>query len=130
MGVVLSVDDDDFVLELLWDIFDKEDIELMQASNAIDAIEIACSEQVDVAILDVSMPHFNGLELQQILYQINPNTKIVFLSSENDNQARNDAIKSGAVAFYSKPFDRKDLVQTVKKCRNDMTLLRRRNKVS
>jgi DNA-binding NtrC family response regulator len=113
MGIILSVDDDHIVLELLEDVFVKEGIEIIQADNSIDAIEIANEYTVDVAILDISLPHINGFELQQALHQLDAFTKVIFLSSQMNKNTLFRAIRGGAADFHQKPFIPDDLVRSV-----------------
>ena len=68
-----------------------------------------------VAILDVSMPQMNGLEVQACLRRDSPETRIIFISGRDDPPARRAALDAGALAFLAKPFKDDVMVQLVQK---------------
>ena len=68
-----------------------------------------------VAILDVWMPGMNGLEVQAVLRNDSPETRIIFISGRDDPSVRQTALEAGAFGFLSKPFDDEVLLQLVRK---------------
>lgn len=66
-----------------------------------------------VAVLDVWMPHVNGLEVQARLQQESPETRIIFITGRDDLIVRKAAVDAGAFAFLTKPFEDENLVQVV-----------------
>ena len=68
-----------------------------------------------VAILDVWMPDMNGLEVQEVLREDSPQTRIIFISGRDDPSVRQTALEAGAFGFLSKPFDDEVLLQLVRK---------------
>ena len=114
MGIIISVDDDPVVQDLLTEVFSEEDIKIYSINNAFEALEIASSHDVDVAILDISMPQMNGFEIQMALNQIDPYTKIIFLSTQMNKNTLLRAIRSGTSDFFAKPFVPKELIESVK----------------
>jgi FixJ family two-component response regulator len=67
----------------------------------------------DVLILDLRMPGINGLELQSHLAASRHAVPIVFISALEDERAKSRAMAAGAVAFFHKPFDEKDLLGAI-----------------
>ena len=67
-----------------------------------------------VAILDVWMPDMNGLEVQSVLRNDSPETRIIFISGRADPSVRQTALESGAFGFLSKPFDDEVFLQLVR----------------
>ena len=67
-----------------------------------------------VAVLDVWMPHMNGLEMQACLRRDSPETRTIFISERDDPLVRQTALDVGAVAFLAKPFDDENLVRLVR----------------
>ncbi|MFP4460190.1 MAG: response regulator [Candidatus Zixiibacteriota bacterium] len=130
MGIILSVDDDHIILELLTELFTKVGLELITADNSIDAIEIANTRNVDVAILDISLPHIDGFELQQALRQLDPFTRIIFLSSQMNKKTMYRAMHAGAVDFHQKPFLHDELVKSVLKHQTQVQNYRKLSKAS
>lgn len=67
----------------------------------------------DVLILDLRMPGMNGLDLQSHLAASGHTVPIVFISAHEDESAESRALAVGAVAFFHKPFDEKDLLGAI-----------------
>ena len=65
-------------------------------------------------ILDVLMPGMNGLQLQRELASAGHGIPIVFVTSHEDSESRRRAMRAGAIAFLSKPFNDEQLLQTVR----------------
>lgn len=57
------------------------------------------------------MPLLSGIDTMKEVLKLNNKTKIIFTSA--DSYIGNQALQLGARAFLSKPFDIKDLLQTV-----------------
>jgi FixJ family two-component response regulator len=55
-----------------------------------------------VAVIDVSMPRMNGLEVQRRLCRLSPATRVVFLTGKDDPAVRLEALAAGASAFFLK----------------------------
>ena len=55
-----------------------------------------------VAVIDISMPIMHGLEVQQRLSRLSPNTRVIVFSGKDDPSVRNNALAAGAVAFILK----------------------------
>ncbi len=125
MGILMSVDDDRIVRKLISDVFDAEGIEIVTARNPIEALEIASENEVDVAILDIDMPFMSGFELQLKLHEIDPFTKVIFLSSQMNRATLLRAMRGGACDFHKKPFIPDDLVESVLKQREQVIKFRK-----
>jgi FixJ family two-component response regulator len=67
----------------------------------------------DCLILDIRMPSIGGLELQRTLAARNYRIPIIFITSYDSDDARNQAFQAGAVGFLSKPFSQEALSQAV-----------------
>lgn len=68
-----------------------------------------------VVVLDVWMPQMNGLEVQALLSENSPETRIIFISGRDDPSVRQAALDAGAFAFLAKPFEDEVLVQLIHK---------------
>jgi FixJ family two-component response regulator len=64
-------------------------------------------------ILDLRMPGMSGLELQRRLISCNCQVPIIFLTAHNDEQARAQAIRAGAIDFLVKPFREESLIRYI-----------------
>ena len=75
-------------------------------------------EEPDLLILDVRMPGMNGLELQNHLAVSGRPIPIVFITAHENAIAKTTALAAGAVAFFQKPFDEKDLLGAIQHALN------------
>jgi FixJ family two-component response regulator len=64
-------------------------------------------------VLDVAMPHINGLELHQMLAARGSDLPVIFLTGHGDIPMTVRAIKQGAVNFLTKPVRGKDLIAAI-----------------
>jgi len=100
---VLVVDDIRVIRELLAKYLDRLGFATCVASDGQEALEVFQSEQPDLLISDVRMPHMNGYELTRQVREIS-NIPIVIMTAESDHleNDREAAIDAGADAFYVK----------------------------
>jgi FixJ family two-component response regulator len=65
-------------------------------------------------ILDVQMPGLSGLDLQRELARCEPQLPIVFITGHGDIPMSVQAMKAGAVGFFTKPFRNQDLLDAIR----------------
>ena len=94
--------------------------ELSEARNGKEAVEIFRQKAPDVAVLDIVMDPMGGVAAAYEIRQIDPNAKIIFISSHYaPADASFIARLLGAGAFVSKPEAGKLLVPTIKRVLNE-----------
>jgi FixJ family two-component response regulator len=79
------------------------------ARNFLDSPEFP---NVSCAILDVSMPGMDGLELQRHLIAEHP-IPIIFITDLRDARTREEAVRAGAIGFLNKPVSEETLIDTL-----------------
>ena len=102
---ILLVDDEELQLLRLVNTVKSvlKDEELLSISNPDKALEEAKKNRIDLAFLDIEMPHMNGIQLAKKLKAINPQTKVIFVTAY-DNYAL-DAFKVHASGYVTKPVN-------------------------
>ena len=80
-------------------------LNVMDAKDADEAIELLSQNKVGRAVLDLKMPGRSGLELLTELKQVSPDTEVVILTGYGSIANAVEAIKLGAVNYVSKPAD-------------------------
>jgi two-component system nitrate/nitrite response regulator NarL len=73
-----------------------------EAGDGLEAIKKAGVLRPDVVLLDIGMPHLNGIEAAKEIRQASPNSNIIFLTQESDSDVRRAALATGAVAYVLK----------------------------
>ena len=79
------------------------------ARNFLDSPQIP---NVSCAILDVSMPGMDGLELQRHLAATHP-IPIIFITDLRDAKTREHAVQAGAISFLNKPVSEETLIDAL-----------------
>ena len=81
----------------------KEDIAIVdEAVNGIEVLDIAEKTPVDVYLLDVEMPHLNGIETAERLLKKDPKAKIIILSIHDSRIFVNRALRCGVKGYILK----------------------------
>ncbi len=116
---VLLADDHAVVRSGLRAVLDSEpDIEVVaEATDGTEAIEKALASEVDLAILDVSMPRLTGLQVTAELHRRRPGMRILILSVHDSEQYFFEALKAGASGYVLKTAANRDLIDA---CRASM----------
>jgi two-component system response regulator (stage 0 sporulation protein A) len=84
------------------------------AHNGVAGIELIRNEQPDVVLLDLIMPHSDGLSLLEQLYHENYNTKVLMLTAFGKDEIIKKAQELGASYFLLKPFEFSQLLETIR----------------
>lgn len=104
---VLVVDDDEELVELLVDVFDKDGrFDTRVANNGFDAGMMVREFRPDLVVLDVMLPDINGKEVCQRVRQDDSleAVKIICISGMVEQDKVKDLIDAGADDFMNKPF--------------------------
>ena len=114
-NLVLVVDDDASVRKALERLLRSADYDVRMYSSAEEFLADASPSVPACAILDLTMPGLNGLQLQSRLADDRTECGIVFLTGHGDMESAVQAMKHGAVDFLSKPIDETRLLAAVDK---------------
>lgn len=111
--MVFLIDDEPSVLKALTRVIGATGFRTASFSSPQSFLEQYEPAARGCIVLDVSMPGFTGLELQQALIEKNCSLPIVFLTGRGDIPTSVRAMKHGAVDFLTKPVDDDDLIAAV-----------------
>jgi DNA-binding NarL/FixJ family response regulator len=75
---------------------------IAEAGNGCEAIEKAAQLHPDVVLLDIGMPLLDGLEAAPRIRRASPDSKIIFITQEQDNDIRTAALATGAAGYLLK----------------------------
>ena len=116
---ILLADDHELVRSGLKLVLDSEpDLEVVaEASDGEEALKIAISAEIDLAVLDVSMPRLTGLQVAAELQQPPPRLHTLMLSVHDNEQYFFEALKAGASGYVLKSEANRDLIEA---CRGAM----------
>lgn len=106
---VLVVDDDDRIRSLLSRYLRDNGFIVATAKDGNDAIDVLKCAYFDILVVDVMMPHKNGLELTKELRSTSE-LPILLLTALGEVDDRIKGLECGADDYLSKPFEPKELV--------------------
>jgi len=96
----------------------ESDLEVVaEAGDGAEAVEQALAEEVDLAILDVTMPRLTGIQAAQELSRRRPQTRLLILSMHDSEEYFFEALRAGASGYVLKSAADRDLVEA---CRATM----------
>lgn len=112
---ILIVDDQFLILESIKAILEHETkIEIVgTAQDGQAAISLVKKLRPDILLIDIEMPKMNGIKATKYIRKYMPNTKIIVLTSHNDQDYIAEALLAGASGYLLKDSLIKDLKQAI-----------------
>jgi two-component system cell cycle sensor histidine kinase/response regulator CckA len=113
---ILLVDDEQALRDLGSRFLSEAGYRTLLAANGEEALEVyrARKDEIDLVIMDLSMPGMGGHKCLQEILAINPQAKVVIASGYSANGQAKVALESGAASYVAKPFRLIDLLVTVR----------------
>ncbi len=112
---LLYVEDDEIVRENLRQIFEVYFDVVLLSDNGNDALEIYNHNHIDVAILDISIPGINGLNLASKIREKDDDIILFIISAHSDQEKLLQAVNLRLFAYLLKPVMHKDIVSNIEK---------------
>jgi DNA-binding NarL/FixJ family response regulator len=75
---------------------------VVEASDGLEAVQIAPELNPDLVLLDLGLPNLNGIEVAHRLCKTVPDAKVIFLSQETDEEVVRAALSNGAKGYVVK----------------------------
>ncbi|MFN8109154.1 MAG: response regulator [Thermoleophilia bacterium] len=109
--VVLVADDDEDVLELVAFRLRRAGYLTLTARNGREALDVARAQHPDLAVLDISMPEVDGLEVTRSLrgHRDTSEMPIILLTARSQERDVRAGIEAGADTYIRKPFSHREL---------------------
>jgi DNA-binding NtrC family response regulator len=80
-------------------------------------------EDFDIALIDMTMPGIDGLDLLEIIKNISPRTECIMVTAVNEARIAVECLKKGAYDYLLKPVSREDLIFSTKRALEKMRLV-------
>ncbi|WP_332634041.1 response regulator transcription factor [Halalkalibacter flavus] len=113
MNKILVVDDDSHIRKLIRVYLENSQFSVLEASDGKEALELLAHEQVDLAIVDVMMPHIDGIELTTDIRSF-LNIPILMVTAKGESQDKVKGFNAGTDDYLVKPFDPVELILRIK----------------
>src|SRR5437588_428052 len=111
---VLVVDDNDGFRESLIALLVSGGLVVVgEASSGRDALELAADLEPDIVLMDVRMPHMDGVETTRRLKAATPSIRVVALTAQEDDATVREMLVAGASGYVTKNADGEDILDAV-----------------
>jgi PAS domain S-box-containing protein len=113
--LVLIIDDEDDVRNVTAEILELSGIETIQAINGANGLELFRRhvDDLDLVLLDLSMPGMGGEEVAKQIWQLKPTTPITMLSGYDQHEVVRRLGQSHNLSFLQKPYSMDGLLQEI-----------------
>jgi response regulator NasT len=113
MARVLIAEDETIIRLDLAEMLERAGYEVCaQARDGVEAVDLAASEQPDLAVLDVKMPRLDGIEAARRIMDERP-IPIVMLTAYGQEELVSRAVEAGVFGYLVKPFRETDLLPAI-----------------
>ena len=114
---ILLVDDEDMVAYAIEQELTSLGAELAREGSVQRALERFPRFQPDIAVIDLSLPDGNGMELMRKWHKDDPQLLSIVITAHADVDSAIEAVRLGAFNYLKKPFRMEELVQVVERAR-------------
>jgi DNA-binding response OmpR family regulator len=110
---ILVVDDEPRIAEIARDYLERAGYAVTTASNGVDALASARTKRPDLIVLDLGLPHVDGLDVTRTLRKAS-NVPIIMLTARVEESDKLVGLELGADDYITKPFSPRELVARVR----------------
>lgn len=118
---IIIADDEDKICQLIYKLVDWDSIEMEVvgiAHNGIEALELVKLHKPDIAITDIRMPGYDGLEFISKAKEVNPYIEFIIISGYQHFEYAQRAIRYGVSDYLLKPIKKDELITTLTKMKD------------
>lgn len=122
-ATILALDDERSMLLTYQNILKKK-YNIITTPSTPEALKHLNRENIDVVLLDIRMPRINGIEAFKRIRTLKPSMEIVMVTASNEALDAVEALKLGAFDYILKPFELKQLIDSIEKALKKRALIR------
>jgi DNA-binding NtrC family response regulator len=115
MARIIVVDDDPADRHLITHTLQKQGLTVYEAGTVAEGLELAKSQPVDAAILDVLLPDGDGIDLYRQIREIDSALPVVFVTASGSSQTAIEAMQMGALDYLVKPLQVAEIRRVVER---------------
>ncbi|MBU0994018.1 MAG: sigma-54 dependent transcriptional regulator [Proteobacteria bacterium] len=110
---ILICDDEESMLEVLEFMLSREGYAVTCAESGLSAVSLLEKNNYDLILTDIRLGDITGIEVLRASKKSSPDTPVIMISAYATTETAVTAMNDGAYDFVPKPFDNKELLQTV-----------------
>jgi DNA-binding response OmpR family regulator len=103
-STILLVDDDETVRKVLTFPLERDGYEVLQAADGEEALRRFGESPVDLVVLDIMLPHLDGLDVCKAMRALSSSVPIIMLTARDDELDKVLGLELGADDYITKPF--------------------------
>jgi len=84
-----------------------------EASDGLQAVELAAKSKPDIVLMDITMPGLNGIEAARKIIAARPQTRTIMLSMHSDRRFITETLKAGATGYVLKDSAFSEVVEAI-----------------
>ncbi len=112
---ILIADDEQNIRKVLSAMLRSEGYEVLTAKDGEEAIELLGSGKVQVVVTDLKMAKMDGIAVLRFVHRNHPQIPVIIITAHGSIDNAVEALKSGALDYITKPFDKSNLIATIAK---------------
>jgi putative nucleotidyltransferase with HDIG domain len=122
---ILVVDDEETIREMVCSMLSLAQFQTRAAANGVEALAaLESGEEFDLVLSDLMMAEMDGIVLLERVKERYPDMPIVMLTAVLDIEVALQALRNGAYDYLPKPFEREQLLNTVRRALENRRLKR------
>ncbi len=121
---ILIVEDDGRLAEELSEYLQGRGFSVLSAASPSQALQLTRAHDIDVALIDIKLPEYDGLQLLRFLKQEFPALQAIMMSGHGDMDTVIQALRQGAFDYLAKPFTPPELEAAVIRLQRYLASLR------
>lgn len=82
-------------------------------SNGMGVMKMAAEKDIDVVLLDITMPYLDGMQTMDQLFKLYPNIKVLILSGHTESWIIEKSLKLGASGYLTKQVDTNEVIEAI-----------------
>ena len=120
MKQILFIEDNYEIRENTTELLELAGYTVVTAVNGKEGVALAKEKTPDLILCDIMMPELNGYEVFEELKKDSSTSCIpfVFVTASAERSEMSKGLEMGADGYIRKPFDEKELVETIERCLN------------
>lgn len=111
---VVIVDDSSFSIAFIRNILEENGLEVVGEAGTLEEVKAVVEEKKPTLVtMDMTLPGTDGLECTRAVHEIDPNIKVIVVSSMMDDEIVKQAKESKVSAYVQKPVDAEELITAI-----------------
>ena len=111
---IVIVDDSPFTVTILREILEHHGFKVVGSAASLGEVKTIVNEtRPNLVTMDISMPGTDGFECTRAVHKIDPDIKVIVISSMKDDEIVDEAIKHRVSACVQKPIEEEELIAAI-----------------